>query len=199
MWELVHRPSNTNIIRGLWLFRNKLLADGTSVKYKARFVAMGNTQKTGEDYGETFAPTGKPTSLRLLTAIAAINGWEIHQIDAVAAFLNGILTEDIYVEQPEGFVKAGNESKVCKLLRLLYGLKQPPKIWQDDVQEYLVEIGFTQCETDHCTYIRHHKSQDHFLAIYVHVDDMAITGNKIQDFKTAISNKWDMDDLGIAN
>lgn len=107
VWELVQRPSKSNIIRGLWLFRKKLLADGVAVKYKARFVAMGNTQKPGEDYGETFAPTGKPTSLRLLTAIAAINGWEIHQMDAVAAFLNGILTEDIYVEQPKGFVKKG--------------------------------------------------------------------------------------------
>lgn len=112
VWELVGRPPHTNIIRGLWLFRKKLLADGLSVKYKARFVAMGNTQKAGEDYGETFAPTGKPTSLRLLVAIAAINGWEIHQMDAVAAFLNGLLHEDIYVEQPEGFVKAGGRGQV---------------------------------------------------------------------------------------
>lgn len=153
MWELGPRPPNTNIIRGLWLFCKKLLADGVEIKYKARFVAMGNTQKAGEDYGDTFAPTGKPTSLRLLTAIAAINDWEIHQMDAVAAFLNGILTEDIYDEKPEGFVKAGCEGKVCKLLRFLYGLEQSPKIWRDDVREYLTEIGFARCEIAHCTYI----------------------------------------------
>lgn len=75
VWKLVDcPPRSTNVIRGLWIFRKKLLADGVSVKFKARFVAMGNTQKEGEDYGETFAPTGKPASLRLLTAIAAVNG-----------------------------------------------------------------------------------------------------------------------------
>lgn len=198
VWELVPRPQNTNIICGLWLFKKKLAADGTSMKFKARFVAMGNTQKEGVDYGVTFAPTGKPTSLRLLIAIAAINGWEIHQMDAVAAFLNGILHEDIYVEQPEGFEEPGSKGMVFKLLRSLYGLKQSPKIWQDDVREFLIEIGFVQCEIDHCTYIRHDKSQNLFTAIYVHVDDMAITGNDIDNFKSMISKKWDMDDLGLA-
>lgn len=89
---------------------------------------MGNTQRAGEDYGETFAPTGKPTSLRLIIAIATINGWEIHQMDAISAFLNGLLCEDIYVEQPEGFRQPGSKDYVCKLLRSLYGLKQSPKI-----------------------------------------------------------------------
>lgn len=74
MWKLVERPpQSTNIVRGLWLFRKKVLLDGVSVKFKARFVVMGNTQEYREDYGEMFAPTGKPSSLRLLTAIAAIN------------------------------------------------------------------------------------------------------------------------------
>lgn len=116
-------------------------------------------------------------------------------MDAMAAFLNGLLNKDIFVEQPEGFVKSGGRGRVCKLLRLLYGLKQSPKIWQDDVREFLIEIGFTQCELDHCTYIRHDKAQDKFTAIYVHVDDMAITGNDILTFKETISSKWDMDDL----
>lgn len=198
VWQLVPRPQNTNIIRGLWLFRKKPKADGYSLNHKACFVAMGNTQKAGEDYSETFAPTGKPTSLRLLIAIASINGWKIHQMDGVAAFLSGILNEEIYVEHPEGFVESGSEGRVCKLLRSLYGLKQSPKIWQDDVCEFLIEIRFTKCELDHCTYIKHDKTENLFTAIYVHVDDMAITGNDILNFKKLISNKWDMDDLGLA-
>lgn len=86
------------------------------VKFKAWFVAMGNTQTDGLDYGETFAPTGKPSLLRMLTALAAIKGWPIHQMDAVAAFLNSFLNEAIYVQQPKGFVSPGDESKVCLLL-----------------------------------------------------------------------------------
>lgn len=199
VWRLVDRPRNANVIRGLWLFRKKPTHDERVFKYKARFVAMGNTQIAGEDYFETFAPTGKPSSLRLIIAIAAINGWEVHQMDAVTAFLNSDLFEVIYVEQPEGYVEAGQEGKVCLLLKSLYGLKQAPKYWQDDVQEYLVSIGFKQCEIDHCVYIRSDSESGKFTAVYVHVDDLAITGNDIPTFKDEISKKWEMEDLGLAS
>lgn len=119
-------------------------------------------------------------------------------MDAVAAFLNSMLSEEIYIEQPEGFVQPGNESKVCLLLRSLYGLKQSPKMWQDNVQQYLVSIGFVQCESDHCTYIRSDSESKMFTAVYVHVDDLAITGNDIERFKKEVSSKWDMEDLGVA-
>lgn len=159
---------------------------------------MGNTQIPGVDFGETFAPTGKPSSLRLLVAIAAIMGWEIHQMDAVTAFLNGILTEELYVEIPEGFNKPEWSGKVWRMNKSLYGFKQSPKIWQDDVQEFLVSIGFVQCEIDHCIYIRSDPVHQKFTAVYVHVDDLAITGNDIEVFKTEISLKWEMEDLGLA-
>lgn len=119
-------------------------------------------------------------------------------MDAVTAFLNGILEEEIYIEQPEGYVIEGQEGKVLKLNKSLYGLKQSPKIWQDDVQEYLVSIGFVQCEINHCTYIRTDNNRQKFTAVYVHVDDMAITGNDALKFKKEISNKWEMEDLGLA-
>ena len=117
-------------------------------------------------------------------------------MDAVGAFLNSDCKEELYLELPDGY--KGEGDMVAKLEKTLYGLKQSPKIWQDDVREYLIEIGFTQCEVDHCTYIKHDETQNTFTAIYVHVDDMAITGNNIDNFKQAISKKWDMDDLGIA-
>lgn len=95
VWVLVDRPKSTNVIRGLWLFRKKPVNPTpelmNGIKFKARFVAMGNTQIQGVDYFDTFAPTGKPTSLRLIIAIAAIHGWEVHQMDAVTAFLNSDL------------------------------------------------------------------------------------------------------------
>lgn len=197
VWTLVDRPVNKCIIRGMWIFRKKLKGDGSCI-FKARFVALGNRQVEGLDYGDTFAPTGKPTSLRLLVAMASIHGWDIHQMDAVTAFLNGILEEEIYIEQPEGYVIEGQEGKMLRLNRSLYGLKQSPKIWQDDVQEYLVSIGFVQCQIDHCTYIRTDNNLQKFTAVYVHVDDLAITGNNSLEFKAEISNKWEMEDLGLA-
>lgn len=196
VWTLVERPRGKNVIRGLWLFKIKHNPDGSINKYKSRFVAMGNTQKEGEDYNETFSPTGKPASFRLLVAMAVINGWEIHQMDAIAAFLNGDLTEDLYLEQPEGFVIPGKEHLVCKLNKSIYGLKQSPKIWGDDVKEFLLSANFTQCKIDPCTYIR--QDQDKFTAIYLHVDDMAITGNDIDNIKRQIASRWDMEDLGVA-
>lgn len=153
VWKLVNRPPNVNVIRGLWLFRKKPTHDERIFKHKARFVAMGNTQVSGEDYFETFAPTGKPSSLQLIIAIAVLNGWEVHQMDAVTTFLNSDLNETIYVEHPQGYVEEGQENQVCKLLKSLYGLKQAPKYWQDYVQTFLVSIGFSQCEIDHCVYI----------------------------------------------
>lgn len=204
VWVLVDRPKSANVIRGLWLFRKKPVtmsspsADASvHFKYKARYVAMGNHQVHVQDYFDTFAPTGKPTSLRLLVAIAALHGWEVHQMDAVTAFLNSDLNETIYVEQPEGFKAQGEEDKVCMLLKSLYGLKQAPKCWQDDVEEFLVSIGFKQCEVDHCIYIRDENGL--FTAVYVHVDDLAITGNDISNFKIQISQKGEMEDLGIAS
>jgi hypothetical protein len=197
VWTLVDRPTHKAVIRGMWIFRKKNNPDN-SVKYKARFVAMGNTQVEGEDYGDTFAPTGKPTSLRLLFAMAAIHGWEVHQMDAVTAFLNGILEEEIYMEQPEGYVIVGQEDKVLLLNRSLYGLKQSPKIWQDDVTQHLISLCFERCAIDPCVYIRSDEEQQLFTAVYVHVDDMGITGNDTATFKTEISSKWEMEDLGLA-
>lgn len=118
-------------------------------------------------------------------------------MDAVTAFLNSDLDETIYVEQPEGFSVHGEEHKVCLLLKYLYGLKQAPKFLQDDVEDFLISIGFVQCEADHCIYIR--DANGLFTAFYVHVDDLAITGNSISNFKLEISRKWEMEELGIAS
>lgn len=140
---------------------------------------MGDTQVKGVDFAEMFPPIGKPASFRLLIYMAAIHGWDIHQMDAVTAFLNGVLGEEIYLEQPEGYIVEGSEGKVLKLKKSLYGLSQSPKIWQDKVQAFLISINFKQCEIDHCTYIRSDETNQKFTAVYVHVDDLAITGNDI--------------------
>ena len=99
------------------------------VRYKARLVAKGFSQVHGVDFNETFAPVAKFTTIRCILAIGAVMDLEIHQMDVKTAFLNGELEEDIYMEQPEGFVEQGKEHLVCKLKSSLYGLKQSPRAW----------------------------------------------------------------------
>ena len=122
-WKLVDIPLGHKVIGHKWIFKRKLRPDGTTEKYKARLVAKGYRQKEGQDLFDTYSPVTRITSIRTLIAIAAIYNLEIHQMDVKTAFLNGELEEEIYMQQPEGFVVKGQENKVCKLIKSLYGLK----------------------------------------------------------------------------
>jgi hypothetical protein len=109
--------------------RKKLRSDGTIEKYKARLVAMGYSQKEGKDYFDTYPPVACLTTIRVLLSLAASHGFLVHQMDVKIAFLNGELEEEIYMDQPDGFVANGQERIVCKLLKSLCGLEQAPKQW----------------------------------------------------------------------
>ena len=122
-WELVNLLPGNKPLGSKWIFKRKVKADGTIDKYKARLVVKGYRQKEGLDYFDTYSPVMRITSIRVLVAIAAVYGLEIHQMDVKTAFLNGELEEEIYMEQPGGFVVTGKEKKVCKLVKSLYGLK----------------------------------------------------------------------------
>ena len=101
--------------------------DGTIEKYKDRLVVKGYKQKEGLDYFDTYSPVTRITSIRMLIALAAVHDLKIHQMDVKTAFLNRELKEEIYMEQPEGFMVPDKEKKVCRLVKSLYGLKQAPK------------------------------------------------------------------------
>ena len=101
--------------------------DGTIDKYKARLVVKGYRQKEGLNYFDAYSPVTRITSIRMLIALAAVHDLKIHQMDVKTTFLNGELEEEIYMEQPEGFIVPGKEKKVCRLVKSLYGLKQAPK------------------------------------------------------------------------
>ena len=101
--------------------------DGTVDKYKARLVVKGYKQKEGLNYFDTYSRVTGITSIRMLIALAAVHDLKIHQMDVKTAFLNRELDEEIYMEQPEGFIVPCKEKKVCRLVKSLYGLKQAPK------------------------------------------------------------------------
>ncbi|CAL9022992.1 unnamed protein product, partial [Prunus brigantina] len=118
-WELVERPANKPVIGVKWVFKTKLNLDGTVQKHKARLVAKGYAQKPGIDYNETFAPVARLDTIRTLIALAAQKGWKLFQLDVKSAFLNGVLDEEVYVEQPEGFEVKHAGHKVYKLRKAL--------------------------------------------------------------------------------
>jgi hypothetical protein len=106
-WELTELPENKTPIGSKWLFKYKFNVDGSIDKYKARLVAKGYSQKEGIDYEDTFAPVAKMNTIRLMITLATKNNWQLHQLDVKSAFFNGELKEEVYLVQPEGFVKKG--------------------------------------------------------------------------------------------
>jgi hypothetical protein len=126
VWEVVLRPEGKSVVTSKWIYKIKHAADGSIEKYKERFVARGFSQKEGEDYDETFSPVARYTSIRSIISIAFVMGWKLHQMDVKTSFLNGVIEEEVYIEQPQGFVIHGKESHVCKLKKALYGLSRHP-------------------------------------------------------------------------
>nr|GEW69107.1 zinc finger, CCHC-type [Tanacetum cinerariifolium] len=122
--KVIELPPNARTVGSKWLFRKKTDIDGTIYVFKARLVAKGFTQTYGVDYEETFSPVADIRAIRILIAIATYYNYEIWQMDAKTAFLNGHLSEEVYMEQPEGFVNPKYANHVCKLKRFIYGLKQ---------------------------------------------------------------------------
>eukprot|EP00253_Pinus_taeda_P014314 PITA_14314 len=125
-WDLVPLPKGRKLVRCKWVYRTKYGPDGKVDKHKARLVAKGFSQVEGIDYTETFSPVAKMNSIRLVLSLAASLKWEVHQMDVKSAFLHGDLHEEIYMEQPIGFIQT-DSSLVCRLKKSLYGLKQAPR------------------------------------------------------------------------
>ena len=127
VWDVVPRPEGKSVVTSKWIYNVKHAADGSIEKYKARFVARGFSQKEEIDYEETFAPVTRYTSIRAIMALVAKLVWKLHQMDVKKDFLNGVVEEEVYVEQPLGFETHDRQSHVCRLKKALYGVKQAPR------------------------------------------------------------------------
>ena len=144
VWELVKLQKGKKTVGCKWVYKQKVGIDGSVERYKAHLVAKGYSQQYGLDYDETFSPVARFESLRTLLALAVQDGLHVHQMDVTTAFLDGKLKEEVYMDQPEGFVIQGKESLVCKLKHRLYGLKQAPRCWNFILDKRLKEMGFVQ-------------------------------------------------------
>ena len=197
-WELVPLPSGKSLVGCRWLYTVKVGPDGKIDRFKARLVAKGYTQVFGLDYSDTFSPVAKMASVRLLLSIAAIRHWSLHQLDIKNAFLHGDLEEEVYMEQPPGFVAQGESSTmVCRLQRSLYGLKQSPRAWFGRFSTVVQQFGMIRSEADHSLFYRHSTQGCIYLIVYV--DDIVITGSDQQgilQLKQHLSHQFQTKDLG---
>ncbi|CAL1396308.1 unnamed protein product [Linum trigynum] len=197
-WELVSLPENQKPIGVKWVFKAKKNAKGEVVRHKARLVAKGYSQRPGIDYNEVFAPVARMESIRMVISLAAQNRWKIHQMDVKSAFLNGYLEEDIYIEQPPGYVVEGQEDKVLKLKKALYGLKQAPRAWNSRIDKYFQQNGFCKCPHEHALYCKVQGGE--ILMVCLYVDDLVFTGNDPQmfeEFKKTMVREFEMTDIGL--
>ncbi|KAJ9693611.1 hypothetical protein PVL29_009531 [Vitis rotundifolia] len=187
-WDLVSLPLSKSTVGCRWVYTVKVGPDGQVDRLKARLVAKDYTQIYGCDYGDTFSPVAKIAPVRLFLSMAAMCHWPLYQLDIKNAFLHGELLEEVYMEQPPGFV----------LRRSLYGLKQSPQAWFGRFSSVVQEFGMLWSEVDHSVFY-HHNSLSHCIYLVVYVDDIVITGSDqegIQRLKQHLFNHFQIKDLG---
>ena len=197
-WELVDLPEGKDAIGVKWVYNTKRNSEGKIDRHKARLVVKGYKQQQGKDYDETFAPVARMETVRTALSIAAQHKWKIYQMDVKSTFLNGVLKEEVYVEQPPGYEVEGQEHKVCRMKKALYGLKQAPRAWYNRIDAYLIDNGFEKCDGEPTLYIKENDGK--ILIVVLYVDDLIFTSNDaslIADFKAVMKSEFEMTDLGF--
>ena len=200
VWELVELPEGQKRVGCKWIFKTKLDSKGNIERHKARLVAKGFNQREGIDYNETFSPVSKKDSLRIILALVAHYDLELHQMDVKIAFLNGSLEEEVYMAQPQGFIKEGKENMVCMLKKSIYGLKQASRQWYIKFHDTITSFGFKENTVDRCIYLKISGSKFVFLVLYV--DDLLIASSDLgllSETKKYLSKNFEMKDLGEAS
>ncbi|GJY77556.1 retrovirus-related pol polyprotein from transposon TNT 1-94 [Tanacetum coccineum] len=168
--ELVPRPDKVMVITLKLIYKVKLDELGGILKNKARLVARGYRQEEGIDFEESFAPVARLDAIQIFLAYAAYMNMIVYQIDVKTTFLNGILREEVYVSQPDGFVDQDNPNHVYKLKKALYGLKQAPRAWYDLLSKFLLSQEFSKGTVDPTLFIR--RQGKDILLVQIYVDDI---------------------------
>ena len=193
-FKTVPRPPGENVVKGKWVLRVKQLTK-VPPKLKARYVAKGFLQRKGRDYFETFSPTAKHPTLRVLLDVAARRDMEIHSMDVTQAFLQGHLHETVYLEPPPGYPHPLPPDSVWQLQRPVYGLKQAPREWNIKLVSVLKLLGFSPTAPDPSLFTR--PSDGSYVLAYV--DDLILTTNTptiMTALKKQLQEHFKMKDLG---
>ena len=196
-WKLGPKPNDRKAVGCKWV--DTIKRDGM---YKSRLVVRGFSQIEGVDFFDTFAPVAKPTTVRIFLVICNNKKMSIHQSDVTAAYLNGIMDEEIYMEQPPGYIQQGENGQklYCKLLKALYGTKQAGRAWRKVIKEFLLLIGFEICVFDPCLFFK--GSNDTLIIVIVWVDDLltGYHGSNIDGFNmfwSQLAGKFNVTSLGM--
>ena len=195
IYEVVPRPTDRKVVGSKWVFRIKRGPNSTIQKYKARVVAQGFTQIEGIDYNETFAPVAKLASLRAILAIAAERDLELHQMDVKSAYLNGSLSNELFMAPPPGFNIP--EGMVLRLIKAVYGTKQGGRVWYEEIRGTLQDMGYTRTDADHAVFTRGAGTALAVIALYV--DDITMVASNLATIdrdKQALHRAYEMTDLG---
>ncbi|GAA0159498.1 transmembrane signal receptor [Lithospermum erythrorhizon] len=196
-WSMIELPAGKKALGSRWVYKIKYKSDGSLERLKARLVVFGNHQTEGIDYSDTFAHVAKMSTVRTFLAMAAVRGWELHQMDVHNAFLHGDLQEEVSMKPPPGFER-GVEGKVCRFHKSLYGLKQAPRCWFAKLASSLRAYGFSHSCSDYSlfSYVR----GDIRVHVLIYVDDLIISSNNsaaLSAFKDYLSSCFHMKDLGV--
>uniref|UniRef100_A0A2A4J3A4 Reverse transcriptase Ty1/copia-type domain-containing protein n=1 Tax=Heliothis virescens TaxID=7102 RepID=A0A2A4J3A4_HELVI len=196
-WELVDKPSGVRIVQCKWVFKKKLNSDN-SVRYRARLVAKGFSQKKGIDYKETFSPVLRYSTLKMLFAVSVNLDLNIVHLDVKTAFLNGELKETVYMQLPNNLRNKDNMLKVLRLKKAIYGLKQSARAWYKKVDNCLLQLGYRKSMYEPCLFVKITENVKTYIALFV--DDFFIFSscNKEIDYlKAQLSARFQLKDLGI--
>lgn len=197
-WTLSDVPADQKVVGSKWVFKRKTEKDG-STRYKARFVAKDYSQIKGTNYNDTFSSVARFTSLCIMFAYAAREGLTVHHFDIETAFLHGDLEEEVYLQQPDGFTIQGEEQKVCRLRKTIYGLKQGSKAWNKVLNSALKEINMQQSTYDSCLY--YFFTSNKKIIIVVFVADMMVASDSpdfVLKLKEELRKRFPVKDLGLA-
>jgi hypothetical protein len=137
------------------------------------------------------------TSIRAILVIIAVMKWKAYQMDVKTNFLNGVIEEEVYVEQPQGFETHDNQTHVCRLKKSLYGLKKAPRAWYGRIDNFLMSLGFTKSKADSNMYFK--VVDGGLVMLLLYVDDMFLTRDEklITESKRKLATKFKMKNLGM--
>jgi len=194
VFELTDLPKGRRVVKNRWVFDIK--SDG---RKKARLVAKGFSQQEGIDFNEIFSPVVRFETVRLMLALSALTDMHMEAVDVKTAFLYGKLDEEIYMQQPEGFKLKGQETKVLRLLRAIYGLKQAALAWWKELESSMKRLGFKRTASDAGVFFAY--IGKNLVIIIVYVDDAIFFGKNlkaVKQAKQAFMGMWECRDLGEA-